>query len=143
MNEALILGGLVVVSAIMILYSLMPAKKNDRDKILQRMSGRRDEGGSGGSLVKQRKKKSEAKQVMDKVPEFAIKPVMPSEEDMSTLRQRMAQAGFRHDSATRVFPASKTILGAGLAGAVEHGAARHGRDLSAAPVLSDRDVFVF
>jgi len=116
MNEALILGGLVVVSAIMILYSLMPAKKDDREKILRRMSGRRSDNDATRGPIKSQKG-STAQQMMEKVAPLAMKPVMPkSDEDMTTLRQRMAQAGFRHDSATRVFLASKTILGAGLAG---------------------------
>lgn len=116
MNEVLILGGLVVVSAIMILYSLMPAKKDDRDKILQRMSGRRSDNDVAKGPIKSQKG-STAQQMMEKVAPLAMKPVMPkSDEDMTTLRQRMSQAGFRHDSAARVFLASKTILGAGLGG---------------------------
>ena len=116
MNQALILGGLIVVSVIMVLYSLMPAKKDDREKILRRMSGRGKDGDLSKGPVKSAKT-SATKQVIDKVASKAMKPVMPkSDEEMSTLRQKMAQAGFRHDSATSVFLASKTILGVGLAG---------------------------
>jgi tight adherence protein C len=117
MNEVYILGGLVVVSVIMILYSLMPAKKDDREKILRRMSGKRQDGKVAGGQAKPQKG-SAAKQMIDKVaPHLAVKPVMPkSEEDMTTLRQKLAQAGFRHDSVTTVFLASKTVLGVGLAG---------------------------
>lgn len=116
MNETLILGGLVVVSVIMVLYALIPAKKDDREKILRRMSGRRKDSEKLAGPVKAQKE-SATKQMINKVAPLAMKPIMPkSEEEMSTLRQKMARAGFRAESAARIFLASKTILGVGLAG---------------------------
>lgn len=54
---------------------------------------------------------------MEKVAPYAIRPVMPkNDQEMTYLRQRLAQAGYRHESATRYFLASKTILGLLFAG---------------------------
>jgi len=110
MNEMLILGGLVVVSVGMIVYSLLPGKKEEEEKRLQRrMSGQRAT--NEQPLIKDASQKSAAKQMLERVAPYAMKPVMPkSEEDMSTLRQKLAQAGFRHESAVRHFLASKTIV---------------------------------
>lgn len=108
-NEMILLGVLVAASVGMIIYALWPAKKEKEDHVLRRMAGRRSTPEQG--IVKHGGS-STARQVLEKVAPIAMKPVMPkSAEEMSTLREKLANAGFRHESATRYFLASKTIAG--------------------------------
>jgi hypothetical protein len=49
--------------------------------------------------------------MLEKVAPLAMKPVMPaSEEEMTALRDKLSQAGFRRETAVRYFLASKTIV---------------------------------
>lgn len=112
MNEALLFGGLVVASVVMIVYALMPARKDDQEHVLRRMTGRH---AADDLTIQPQARSSAAQSVLEKVAPLAMKPVMPkSDEEMSTLRERLAQAGFRRESATRMFLASKTIIGCGM-----------------------------
>ncbi|MBI4582136.1 MAG: type II secretion system F family protein [Planctomycetes bacterium] len=115
MNEMIILGVLVAVSIAMIIYSLWPSKPDERKQVLRRMAGQRREGeqplagGGAGSH-------SAARQMLDKVTPYMVKPVMPkSDAEMSTLREKLSQAGYRQESAGKYFLASKTISGLALA----------------------------
>ncbi|HOB75033.1 MAG TPA: type II secretion system F family protein [Phycisphaerae bacterium] len=113
MNEIFILGVLVCASVAMIIYSLWPTRRQEEEEVLRRIAGKRQNAEPAGAMGDPR---SAARQVLEKVTPIAMKPVMPaSEEEMSTLREKLAQAGFRRESATRYFLASKTILGAALA----------------------------
>ncbi|HOA74480.1 MAG TPA: type II secretion system F family protein [Phycisphaerae bacterium] len=115
MNEMILLGILVAVSIGLIVYSLMPGRDDERKQVLRRMSGQRRDG-EQPLVTRTVAPPSAARQVLDKVAPYAIKPVMPkSDEEMSTLREKLAQAGFRHESACKYFLASKTITGIGLA----------------------------
>ncbi len=106
---------LIMVSVGLIIYALMPrGSEEETEHVLRRMSGRRgsDENGPIGEVART----SAARAVFDKVAPYAIKPVMPrSDEEMTTLREKLAQAGFRGESASKVFLASKTILGGVMA----------------------------
>jgi tight adherence protein C len=114
MNETLILGGLVFASMVLIGYSLMPARRQEDEDVLRRLAGRQTQRDGAGPLGGETK--SAARQMLEKVAPIAMKPVMPkSDEEMSTLREKLSQAGFRRESASRYFLASKTILGASLA----------------------------
>jgi tight adherence protein C len=115
MQDMLILGVLVCASIAMIAYSLWPARRQEEDDVLRRLSGKRMRPDGQGGIANP-EAKSAARQVLEKVAPFAMKPVMPrSDEEMSTLREKLAQAGFRREYASRYFLASKTILGASLA----------------------------
>ncbi|NLX14000.1 MAG: type II secretion system F family protein [Phycisphaerales bacterium] len=115
MNEMILLGIMVAISIGMIAYALMPRKsEEEHERLLRRMSGRRAhqdaEAGPGSPRV------STARQVLEHVAPYAMKPVMPkSAEEMSNLRERLAQAGLRRETAVRYFLASKTLLGIMLA----------------------------
>lgn len=110
MTQLVILVVLVVISAAMIIYSFLPDRREEQDKVLRRMAGRTRLAGERGDP--EAKRTSTARHVMEKVAPYAMKPVMPrSDEEMSTLREKLAQAGYRHESATRYFLASKTIVG--------------------------------
>ena len=113
MNELAVLVVLTVVAVIMVLYALLPSRKDDEDHMRRRMSGKI---GQASDLTGPKPERSTARQVLEKVAPYAMKPVMPqSAEAMSTLKKKLGQAGFRHESATRYFLASKTIAGIAVA----------------------------
>lgn len=115
MNEMILLGILVTVSVGLVIYSLLPGRDDKRKQVLRRMSGQRREG-EQPMVGRTTGSPSAARQMLDKVAPYAIRPVMPkSDAEMSTLREKLAQAGFRHELATKYFLASKTISGIGLA----------------------------
>jgi len=114
MSEILIFAVLVVVSVGMIVYAFMPSRKQEQEHLIRRMAGKRAE--PGHLKGANQSQPSAARQVLEKVAPYAMKPVMPkSDEEMSTLREKLAQAGFRRESATRYFLASKTIVALGAA----------------------------
>ena len=113
MTQMILLLVLVIISVMMIVYSFLPDRKKDEEKVLRRMAGRSS---ATPELLAREQRKSATQQVMEKVAPIAMKPIMPrSAEEMSTLREKLAQAGFRGDSVVRNFLASKTILGVALA----------------------------
>jgi tight adherence protein C len=115
-SDIIILGALVACSIAMILYSMWPAKKEQRDHVLRRMAGKRAE--AEMALKKNAKGGGTAQKMLDKFAPIAMRPVMPkSDAEMTTLREKLANAGFRQDSATKYFLASKTFIG-GLAAVV-------------------------
>jgi len=106
---------MLVVSAALIAYSLLPNRQEERKTVIRRMSGRVAAGQQADPARERRA--SAATKVMQKVAPYAVKPVMPkSDEEMSVLRIKLANAGFRRDSAPVLFLASKTLLGIGVAG---------------------------
>jgi tight adherence protein C len=112
MTEILVFGGLVCVSIALIVYSLWPRGGQREEDVLRRMTGKRQKDGPGALGMDT---KSAARQMLEKVAPIAMKPVMPkSDAEMSTLREKLAQAGFRREHVTRYFLASKTILGVAL-----------------------------
>jgi len=113
MTQSVMLIGLIVVSVMLVVYSLLPDRKAREEQVLRRMAGKKSE--TAGPLPLERRK-SAAQQVLEKVAPIAMKPVMPrSDEQMSTLREKLAQAGYRGESVVRIFLASKTIMGGALA----------------------------
>jgi tight adherence protein C len=111
MTQVILIGVMVVLSVAMIIYSLLPNRRDREEKLLRRMSGRRV-GDEESSSLRQQAKPSAAEKVLRKVAPIAVKPVMPkSEEEMSTLRVKLSNAGLRSDSAPAMFLASKTVIG--------------------------------
>ncbi len=112
MTELVIIGVMVIASAAMIVYSLWPSRDEEEDTVVRRMKGQR----SARDGEKKHVKTSTAKELVKRVAPIAVKPVMPkSDEEMSTLRVKLSNAGFRRESAVTLFLASKTMLGVGLA----------------------------
>ncbi len=110
MTEMLLIGGMIVVSVAMIVYSLLPARRERQEQLLRRISGRKP--GDDTAKLKQMAKESAAQKVLKKFTPLAVKPVMPrSEEEMSNLRVKLANAGIRSEAAPGMFLASKTLLG--------------------------------
>ncbi len=113
MSHMFLLGILVLISVALVIYSLWPKRNEQEDTLKRRMLGK----GSGHEqpVAGQKRKSSAARGMLDKVAPLAMKPVMPrSDEEMSALKEKLAQAGFRHESASRYFLASKTITAVGV-----------------------------
>jgi tight adherence protein C len=116
MSEMILLGVLVVASIGLIIYALLPSRKAESDHMRRRMAGRRLEQAEALLAQTPKRERSAAKEMIDRVTPLAMKPVMPgSEEEMTALREKLSQAGFRRETAVRVFLASKTIIGVGVA----------------------------
>ncbi len=111
------IGFMVIASAALIVYSLWP-KSGDGDgaAIKRRITGR---GGAADNdaLIRKQARETVANKMVKKVAAQAMRPVMPKDAaDMSKLRIKLSNAGFRQDNATTMFLASKTLvaLGAGI-----------------------------
>lgn len=117
MSELILIGAMVTLSAAMIAHALWPRDKDEEEAVLRRMRGKQlgeDPDASRGS-----DKDSAASKFVKKVAPIAVRPVMPkSDEDMSNLRVKLSNAGFRRESVVTLFLASKTVLGIGLGVAV-------------------------
>lgn len=113
MNEIAVLVVLGIVSVVLVAYSLFPRSKDEEDHLRRRMSGK----AAAQDPTKQPgAERSAAKRMLEKVAPYAMKPVMPqSDEGMTSLKRRLAQAGLRREYSTRYFLASKTIVGIAVA----------------------------
>jgi len=109
--EIILLAGMVITSVALVAYGLMPSRGEEKQTLLRRVSGRKG-AEDKAAPPPPRGKDSSARRIMEKVAPFAMRPVMPkSDEEMSTLRVKLSNAGFRHESASTIFLASKTVLG--------------------------------
>jgi tight adherence protein C len=109
MNTNLImLAVLVVVAAGLIIYSLMPRKRDDRDAVKRRLWGRR---GTDDEAEIRAQARSATNNLVRKATPMLSRLVMPtSDEQQSTLRIKLANAGFRQPQAQMLFLASKSVL---------------------------------
>lgn len=113
--EMLFLGLMLATSVGLIAYGLMPSNKNRDSQILRRAGGKHAEG-KDDALPRAVQKASAAEVLVKKAAPFLSKPVMPkSQQEQSSLRIKMARAGYRSESAPTILLASKTVLGVVLA----------------------------
>ena len=119
-----LLAILAAISIGMIIYSLLPRKQDDRQKVVQRLQNNRSRDTAKKNAKIAASKASAAKKLFAKAAPALSKPSMPqSEEARSNLRMKLSNAGFRGQQTPAAFLASKTILGvilalAGLSGAL-------------------------
>lgn len=116
----LILGGMVVVAVGMIVYALMPGKKDESEIVNRRTAGLgKDQ--DPREIQARAKQRAASNSVFAKAAPLLSRPVMPKDaKEQSTLRAKLASAGLRMESATSVFLASKMVGAAagGLVGAL-------------------------
>lgn len=118
MTDLVLIGGLVVVAAGMVAYSLWPRRSEEFDEAVKRRSAGLTLDSDKASLERKAKMRASRSSVLERAVPLLSKPVMPRNlEEQTTLRARLASAGFRKESATVLFLASKTT-GALLCGAV-------------------------
>jgi tight adherence protein C len=114
MPAVVIIIGLSLLSLGLILYALLPSKRDEQDTVQRRMSGKRASKDQS-SLVRQKAKESVARKMVRKVAPIAGRPSMPKNDaEMSKLRRKLSNAGFRGDTVPTLFLASKTVLGIGF-----------------------------
>jgi len=119
--EWTILLGMVAFAVAMIVYSLLPKKDEERSDAVRRRSAglfAKDDPKQLQTKARQRASKSK---VLEMAAPILSKPVMPkNEEEQSTLKAKLASAGFRKESAPVMFLASKTAgaLVLGVVGAL-------------------------
>ena len=117
MSELIFIGVMVTLSAAMIIHALWPRDNDEEEAVLRRMRGKQL--GDDPDAERRAGKDSTASKFVKKVAPIAVKPVMPkSDEDMSNLRVKLSNGGFRRESAVTLFLASKTVLGVGLGAVV-------------------------
>jgi tight adherence protein C len=111
--EWIVLGALVAVAVGMIVYALLPGDHEKEEAVRRRSAGL--SASQDPAALQSKAKQRASKAMLDKAAPFLSKPVMPKNaEEQSTLRARMATAGFRSESAPIAFLACKTIFGVGL-----------------------------
>lgn len=107
MDTMYLLGGLVLVSVLLVIYALWPKGDEDTEAIKRRMAGHRGE----DKIVdaKKKAKESVAKKMVDSVAPIAI-GAGKNAEQLSKLRMKLSNGGFRGESTPTTFLASKTIV---------------------------------
>ncbi len=107
--ELYILGGLVCVAVAMVVYALLPDTQ-DRNEIVQRRSAGLSRDEDPKVLSEKAKKATMAESVFGRAAPLLSRPVMPKNEaETTTLRAKLASAGFRRENAVPLFLASKTV----------------------------------
>ncbi len=108
MTTVYLLGAMLVVGIVLIVYAVWPAKGEESDTVKRRMSGGRAQ--NNLSELRKQAKESVAKRVIDSVAPIAIRSATREDAaQMSKLRMKLSNAGFRDDSAVTTFLASKSI----------------------------------
>lgn len=114
--DMIVIAVLVGVSAVLIAASFWPGKKEEEETVMRRMTGKRK---VDTAPIPGKKNESTAARLMERVAPFAVRSVqLQSDQEMSMLRMKLANAGFRKESAPLIFLASKTVLAIGLGGLV-------------------------
>ena len=114
MNELVLLGILGIASTALIIYALWPKGEIDKEALKRRMMGKR--GVDESVDIQKQAKESTAQKMLARVAPLAMKPVMPKDEsEVSILRIKLANAGFRQQNAPTLFLSSKTVCGVGFA----------------------------
>lgn len=108
------LGGLILASIGLVIYAVWPKGRDDGEAIKRRMTGRGAREASDDARKKA--KESVAKRMLDAVAPVASRPAnITNPEEMTKLRWKLANAGFRSESAPYTFLASKTVVAVGVA----------------------------
>lgn len=104
-----LLGGMILVSIMLVIYAVWPKANDEEDTIKRRMTGRKAQ--TDVADLRKQAKESVAKRVMKSVAPLAVRPVTAQNaEQMSKLRLKLANAGFRTEAAPTTFLASKTVV---------------------------------
>jgi tight adherence protein C len=114
--EWLVLIAMVLVAGGLVLYSLLPNRRDKIEAVMRRTAGLTGED-EKASAQNQARIRATRPSVLEKAAPFLSKPVMPKNaEEQSTLKAKLASAGLRRESAPIVFLSTKT-LGAIICGA--------------------------
>jgi tight adherence protein C len=118
--EMYMLGGMIVVAVAMIVYALMPNKKDESEIVRRRTAGfGKDRDGQSIEAKAKALAQAESAGVFAKAAPYLSRAAMSKNaDDQSTLRKKLARAGMRKEAAPTLFLASKTAAAAlcGIAG---------------------------
>lgn len=107
----LILLGMIVVAAVMVGYALFPRKDEEYSDLVRRRSAGLSALEDPDALKGKMKPRAIKSKVLELAAPFLSRPVMPKNAaEQSTLRAKLAAAGFRRESAAILFLASKTAV---------------------------------
>lgn len=94
----------------LIVYSMMPRRKDDRDVIKRRLAGGR--GVDETAELREKAAATTRQELVKKATPMLSRLVLPaSNQEQNLLRTKLASAGYRQQQAQTLFLASKTILG--------------------------------
>ncbi|HKQ48149.1 MAG TPA: type II secretion system F family protein [Phycisphaerae bacterium] len=111
--EWLILIALLLAAAGLVAYSFLPARREKIETVLRRTAGISPDDDKATLQTKARLRAA-GPSILEKAAPIFSRPVMPKNaEEQSTLKAKLASAGYRRESAPVLFLASKT-LGAAL-----------------------------
>lgn len=107
--EWFILLGMIVVAVAMVGYSLYPRKQEEYDEVVKRRSAGLTARDDVNSLQNKAKQRASTSRMLEMAAPILSKPVMPKNaEEQTTLRAKLASAGYRKESTPVLFLASKT-----------------------------------
>ena len=116
--EMIVMVVLGVVATAMVLYSLMPKKEEEHADAVKRRSAGLNVSEGKSELQRKAKQRAAKSGLLEMAAPLLSRPVMPkNEQEQSTLKAKLASAGFRKESASVLFLASKTA-GAFICGAI-------------------------
>lgn len=109
-----IIGLMILASIAIIVYSLWPKPAPDKDNIHNRLRGGTSQ--APAATLARPPSESAASRFMKSVAPTLRKPIRVNPEEMSKLRMRLANAGYRGDNVTTLYLASKSIVAAAAVG---------------------------
>jgi tight adherence protein C len=108
-GNAITLAVLIVLALVLVIYSLLPKKRDDRDVVKRRLAGRR--GTDEEAEIRARARASAADDLVKKATPVLSRIIMPtSDQEQTNLRVKLANAGYRQPQAQTLFLASKSIV---------------------------------
>lgn len=103
------LGFMLMLAAGLIIYSVMPKKREDRQIVKRRLAGK--DKSDDVSVIKEEARKQANENLVKKAAPMLKKITMPaSDEERSNIRDQLISAGFRDQQAPMIFMASRSIL---------------------------------
>jgi tight adherence protein C len=100
---------LLALSVGLILYSVLPRQGQSRDALKRRLEGRRSVDET--AEIKEKARQTATETLVKKATPMLARLIMPvSEDEQTQLRQKLAQAGFRHRQSQTIFLASKSAV---------------------------------
>lgn len=106
--EWIMIGIMAAVAVALVVYAILPSKADKIEVVRRRTAGLSVE--QDRATLQAKAKQRASHRVLERAAPILSRPVMPTKaEEQSTLRQKLATAGYRRESAALVFLASKTV----------------------------------
>lgn len=104
-----LMGVMLVLAAGLIIYSVMPKNREDRDIVKRRLAGK-DKNDDVQSIKDQARQQATDNLVKKATPMLKRITMPASDEERSNIRDQLISAGYRDPQAPMIFMASRTIL---------------------------------